>query len=71
MPGHRDDIECVVFVLIEQFGGAAVHFARAQPETAVPNTLSARTWNEIADAIARLKPRQHASRHPRGRYFMR
>ena len=58
MPGHRDDIECVVFVLIEQFGGAAAHFARAQAEIAstVPNTLPARTWNEIADAIARPPP---------------
>src|SRR4051812_40765815 len=58
MTDNADVIECVVFVLIEQFGGEAARFARDQAEIAngAPNTLCARTWREIADAIDRLEP---------------
>ena len=73
MPRDCDGIEFVVFVLIEPSGGAAAHFAHAQAEIAnpVPNTFAARMWSEIANMIARLEPRQHASRHPRGQFLIR
>ena len=74
MPRDCDGIEFVVFVLIEPSGGAAAHFAHAQAEIAnpVPNTFAARMWSENGQyEIARLEPRQHASRHPHGQFLIR